>query len=210
VTRRWLEKLKKLTDLGVPERVQELAYLTANKVHVVSGVASFAVLSSEARIRASPGPGKANTSPTAQVMEASIFRVRERILATGDASSQCSGDCVTIDVVVVNGTGVNGTSVFSTIPLVHSLLACVPCRPRAPHMHSGGVDSRQWRLDSTVSNVVLCVHLRQKISRQLLDLGAHPPFELSPLAPRGFMRAPTIGRMEPRYLTILYHLLMYL
>ena len=100
VTRRWLEELKKLTDLGVPERVQELAYLTANKVHVVSGVASFAVLSSEARIRASPGPGKANTSP-AQVMEASIFRVRERILATGDASSQCSGDCVTIDVVVV-------------------------------------------------------------------------------------------------------------
>tara|TARA_B100000674_G_scaffold59312_1_gene41189 strand:+ start:276 stop:626 length:351 start_codon:yes stop_codon:yes gene_type:complete len=101
VTRRWLEKLKKLTYLGVPERVQELAYLTANKVHVVSGVASFAVLSSEARIRASPGPGKANTSPTAQVMEVSIFRVRERILATGDASSQCSGDCVTIDVVVV-------------------------------------------------------------------------------------------------------------
>jgi len=77
-------------------------------------------------------------------------------------------------------------------------------------MHSGGVDSRQWRLDSTVSNVVLCVHLRQKISRQLLDLGAHPPFELSPLAPRGFVRAPTIGRMEPRYLTILYHILMYL
>ena len=99
---------------------------------------------------------------------------------------------------------------FSTIPLVHSLLACVPCRPRAPHMHSGGVDSRQWRLDSTVSNVVLCVHLRQKISRQLLDLGAHPPFELSPLAPRGFVRAPTIGRMEPRFLTILYHILMYL
>ncbi len=75
--------------------------MTPNKVHVVFGVAAFAVLSSEARIRAFPGPGKANTSPTAQVMEASIFRVRERILATGDASSQCSGDCVTIDVVVV-------------------------------------------------------------------------------------------------------------
>ena len=84
-------------------------------------------------------------------------------------------------------------------------------------MPPAGSSHAQWRcrlaamaFDSTVSNVVLCVHLRQKISRQLLDLGAHPPFELSPLAPRGFVRAPTIGRMEPRFLTILYHILMYL
>ena len=39
-------------------------------------------------------------------------------------------------------------------------------------------------------------------------LGAHPPFDLSLLAPRGFVRAPTIGRMEPRYLTILGHILI--
>ena len=81
-------------------------------------------------------------------------------------------------------------------------------------MHSGGVDSRQWRLDSTVSNVVLCVHLRQKISRQLLDYLLGAPilrsFELSKLTPRGFVRASAIGHMEPRYLVILSNILNYL
>ena len=54
----------------------------------------------------------------------------------------------------------------------------------------------------------------QKISRQLLDYLLGAPilrsFELSKLAPRGFVRAPAIGHMEPRYLVILSHILNYL
>ena len=96
--------------------------MTPNKVHVVFGVAAFAVLSSEARIRAFPGPGKANASPTAQVMEALIFRVRERILASGLF-------CIGLFAVLVLGHDGDCVAICEVECLFARTLSCVAAHP---------------------------------------------------------------------------------